>query len=61
MCRTGVTVVVVYVMPNGDCVTFYDNKITMFGYIAVFSFITAAFFKAMLPELQHKKGSCRCV
>lgn len=38
MCRTGVTVVVVYVMPNGDCVTFYDNKITMFGYIAVFSF-----------------------
>lgn len=38
MCRTGVTVVVVYVMPNGDCVTFYDNKITMFGYIVVFSF-----------------------
>lgn len=59
MCRTGVTVVVVYVMPNGDCVTFYDNKITMFGYIAVFSFIPAAFFKAMLPDLQHKKGSCR--
>lgn len=59
MCRTGVTVVVVYVMPNGDCVTFYDNKITMFGYIAVFSFITAAFFKVMLPDLQQKKGSCR--
>lgn len=38
MCCTGVTVVVVYVMPNGDCVTFYDNKIIMFGYIAVFSF-----------------------
>lgn len=38
MCSTGVTVVVVYVIPYGDCVTFSDNKITMFGYNTVVCF-----------------------